>query len=185
MNLDINDSVSKNIRNTREKKKLTLDMAAKVTGVSRSMLAQIEKGDVNPTLSVLWKIANGFKVSFSSLIEPIEQQTSVLKAEETAPIVEDGGRFLNYPCFAFDERTLFETYRIRILPQGSLTAEAHLAGTEEFLTVFSGVLAVTAGEEHFVLRAGDSIRFRSDQPHSYQNPGETETELSMIIYYGA
>lgn len=185
MNLDINDSVSKNIRNMREKKKLTLDMAAKVTGVSRSMLAQIEKGDVNPTLSVLWKIANGFKVSFSSLIEPIDQQTSVLKAEETAPIVEDGGRFLNYPCFAFDERTLFETYRIRILPQGSLTAEAHLAGTEEFLTVFSGVLAVSTGEEHFVLQAGDSIRFRSDQSHSYQNPGETETELSMIIYYGA
>ena len=185
MNLDINDSVSKNIRNTREKKKLTLDMAAKVSGVSRSMLAQIEKGDVNPTLSVLWKIANGFKVSFSSLIEPIEQQTSVLRTEETAPIVEDGGRFLNYPCFAFDERTLFETYRIRILPQGSLTAEAHLAGTEEFLTVFSGVLVVSTGEEHFVLQAGDSIRFRSDQPHSYQNPGETETELSMIIYYGA
>mgnify|MGYP000921732273 CR=1 FL=1 len=76
MNLDINDSVSKNIRNTREKKKLTLDMAAKVSGVSRSMLAQIEKGDVNPTLSVLWKIANGFKVSFSSLIEPIDQKTT-------------------------------------------------------------------------------------------------------------
>ena len=59
--MDINDSVSKNIRNTREKKKLTLDMAAKVTGVSRSMLAQIEKGDVNPTLSVLWKIAMDVK----------------------------------------------------------------------------------------------------------------------------
>ncbi len=183
--MDINDSVSRNIRNTREKKKLTLDMAAKVTGVSRSMLAQIEKGDVNPTLSVLWKIANGFKVSFSSLIEPIQQQTSVLRAEETAPIIEDGGRFINYPCFAFDERKLFETYRIRIAPLGGLTAEAHLAGTEEFLTVFAGTLAVTAGEERYVLQAGDSIRFRSDQAHSYQNPGETETEISMIIYYGA
>ena len=183
--MDINTTVAQNVKRIREGKKLTLETAAQLTGVSRSMLAQIEKGDVNPTLSVLWKIANGFKVSFSSLIEPIEQQTSVLRAEETAPIVEDGGRFLNYPCFAFDERTLFETYRIRILPQGSLTAEAHLAGTEEFLTVFSGVLAVTAGEEHFVLQAGDSIRFRSDQPHSYQNPGETGTEISMILYYGA
>ncbi len=183
--MDINDSVSRNIKNMREKKKLTLDMAAKATGVSRSMLAQIEKGDVNPTLSVLWKIANGFKVSFSSLIESIEPQTSVLKAEETTPIVEDSGRFINYPCFSFDERKLFETYRIRIAPQGCLAADAHLAGTEEFITVFSGVLAVTAGEERHVLRAGDSIRFRSDQAHSYQNPGETETEISMILYYGA
>ena len=53
----------------REQKKLTLDAAAALTGVSRSMLAQIEKGDVNPTISVLWKIANGYKVSFTSLLE--------------------------------------------------------------------------------------------------------------------
>ena len=45
--MDINSAVSKNIKNIREKKKLTLDSASSVTGVSRSMLAQIEKGDVN------------------------------------------------------------------------------------------------------------------------------------------
>ena len=46
-----------------QQKKLTLDAAAGLTGVSRSMLAQIEKGEVNPTISVLWKIANGYKSS--------------------------------------------------------------------------------------------------------------------------
>lgn len=183
--MDINESVSKNIRQIREAKKLTLDMAAKATGVSRSMLAQIEKGDVNPTLSVLWKVANGYKVSFSSLLERADRSASVLTMRDTAPIVEDEGRFINYPCFSFDERRLFETYRIQIAPHGGLDAEAHLAGTEEYITVFSGALELTAGEERFLLQAGDSIRFCSDQPHAYHNPGETETQLSMIIYYGA
>lgn len=48
--------VSENARRLREEKRLTLDEAARLTGVSRSMLAQIEKGDVNPTISMVWKI---------------------------------------------------------------------------------------------------------------------------------
>ena len=46
--------VSENARRLREEKRLTLDEAARLTGVSRSMLAQIEKGDVNPTISMVW-----------------------------------------------------------------------------------------------------------------------------------
>ena len=48
--------VSENARRLREEKRLTLDEAARLTGVSRSMLAQIERGDGNPTLSSLRKI---------------------------------------------------------------------------------------------------------------------------------
>ena len=51
--MDVTSLVAKNARQAREAKKLTLDGAAAATGVSRSMLAQIEKGEVNPTISVL------------------------------------------------------------------------------------------------------------------------------------
>ena len=61
--MEINAVVSENARRLREEKRLTLDEAARLTGVSRSMLAQIEKGDVNPTISMVWKIANGYKVN--------------------------------------------------------------------------------------------------------------------------
>ena len=60
--MDVTNLVAVNTRKIREQKKLTLDAAASITGVSRSMLAQIERGEVNPTISVLWKIANGYKV---------------------------------------------------------------------------------------------------------------------------
>ncbi len=57
--MDVNKIIAQNVKKLRKKRKLTLDAASEITGVSRSMLAQIEKGDVNPTISVLWKIANG------------------------------------------------------------------------------------------------------------------------------
>ena len=67
--MDVNNIIAHNAKAIREQRRLTLDAAAEATGVSRSMLAQIEKGDVNPTISVLWKIANGYKVSFTALME--------------------------------------------------------------------------------------------------------------------
>lgn len=181
--MNINIAVSQNIKRIREERRLTLDGAAAATGVSRSMLAQIERGEANPSISVLWKIANGYKVSFTSLMEREREQASVIKAQGLEPIVEDGGKYINMPAFSFDEKKSFETYRIIIAPGGSLAAEAHLAGTEEYITVFAGEAEIEAAGERFTLKTGDSLRFMADVPHSYKNPGKSETQLSMLLYY--
>ena len=181
--MELTGIVAANVKHVRERKKLTLDAAAAATGVSRSMLAQIEKGEVNPTISVLWKIANGYKVSFTSLVESRPEAVSVIRQSELTPLTEDDGRYLNYPLFPFDERTLFETYRIVVQPGGKLLAQPHLQGSVEYITVFSGRLSLTIAGEVFQLSKGDSIRFRADVPHAYENPGTETAELSMLIYY--
>ena len=63
----MNMIVAKNIKRLREENKLSMDELAKLSGVSKSMLAQIERGDGNPTISTLWKISNGMKVPFDAL----------------------------------------------------------------------------------------------------------------------
>lgn len=182
--MDVTNIVAANIKHIRQEKKLTLEAAAELTGVSRSMLAQIEKGDVNPTISVLWKIANGFKVSFSSLVEDNDKQrVCVIRQTDIPMLQEDSGKYLNYPIFPFDEQKLFETYRIIIEPSGNLSAEAHLKGAEEYITVFAGEVEIVVAGEKFMLSAGDSIRFFADLPHAYRNIGKTRAELSMLIYY--
>lgn len=180
--MDVTSLVAKNVRQAREAKKLTLDGASAATGVSRSMLAQIEKGEVNPTISVLWKIANGYKVSFTSLVEDRQPGVEVLHQGE--PLAEDEGRYLNYPLFPFQDQTRFETYRIVIQPEGALEAQPHLKGSSEYITVFAGQVEITVDKESFALFQGDSIRFPCDVPHGYRNPGEEPAELSMLIYYG-
>lgn len=181
--MDINLTVARNIKAAREQKKLTLDAAAKKTGVSRSMLAQIEKGDVNPTISVLWRIANGYKISFTSLVERHEEPALVIRRESITPLEEEDGKYSNYPIFPFQEDKLFETYLIEIQPEGFLQAEAHLPGTEEYITVFDGEVTIKTGSDIFVLRRGDSVRFYADKDHSYKNTGAETARLNMIIYY--
>lgn len=182
--MDITNIIAANIKRLREQRKLTLDAAASVTGVSRSMLAQMEKGEVNPTISLLWKVANGYKVSFTSLVEEKNTAVSVLRLADLQPLKGDEGRYWNYPIFTFDEQKLFETYRIVIEAGGSLSAQPHLRGAVEYITVFAGEVGITAGEGHVQLSKGDSIRFRADVPHAYQNAGTETAELSMLIYYG-
>jgi transcriptional regulator with XRE-family HTH domain len=106
--MEIQKNVARNIKNIRERKKITLDSAAKLTGVSRSMLAQIEKGEVNPTISILWKIANGYKVSFTSLVNS-DTSSLLIRAEDILPLIEDDGRYINRPAFPFQEDKQFET----------------------------------------------------------------------------
>lgn len=183
--MEIQNQVAVNVKEIRVKKGLTLDEASRLTGVSRSMLAQIEKGDVNPTISVLWKIANGFKVSFTSLVERKTERSEVIRLSEIKPLKELGEGYVNYPIFPFREDRLFETYRIQVEAGGSLEANPHLAGTEEYITVFSGEVEIRVGAEVFLLDTGDSVHFRADVPHGYRNTGAERAYLSMILYYRA
>ena len=180
--MDIQRNMGRNIKNIREQKKITLDSAAKLTGVSRSMLAQIEKGEVNPTISILWKIANGYKVSFTSLLKS-DVSSLLIKSENLIPLIENDEKYINFPAFPFQEDKQFETYRIEIKEGGFLQAQPHLDGAEEYITVFDGDVEIIADSEIFQLKRGDSLRFKADVPHSYKNIGSVTAYLSMLIYY--
>ncbi len=181
--MDVNSLVANNLKAIREEKKLSLDSAAKLTGVSKSMLGQIERGETNPTIAVLWKIAGGLKVSFSSLIDRGEKNVDVIRKAESEPLVENGGRYINYPLFSFDENRRFEVYMIEVEPGGLYASEAHLPRTEEFITLFSGRLVLDVGGQEYRLGTGDTIRFNADVPHSYASVGDDTAKMSMIIYY--
>ncbi len=181
--MEIQQSVAKNIREIRESRKLTLDGAAKLTGVSRSMLVQMEKGEVNPTISVLWKIANGYKVPFTALLDPCQKTHRLYRREEQSPLAEDEGRYINRPAIPFQEDAKLESCVIEIREGGFLQAQPHMSGVVELLTVFSGETEVTAGEEVFRLREGDSLRFDADTPHSYRCVGTETVRMNMILYY--
>lgn len=181
--MDINLVMAGNLKAIRESKKLSLDQVAKLTGVSKSMLGQIERGEVNPTISVVWKIANGLKTSFTSLVDPARNTVETVRKDEISPFVEDEGRFINYPVLPFNEERKFEQYLIEIKPGGSIDAEPHLIGTEEFITAFDGEAVITASGKEVRLEDGDSIHFKSDSPHSYRNDGEKTVRLHMTIFY--
>ena len=69
----LNQLIGENLKRLRAEKALSLDAVAKLSGVSKSMLGQIERGEVNPTISTMWRIASGLKVSFTALVTRAEQ----------------------------------------------------------------------------------------------------------------
>lgn len=181
--MDVRQAVADNLRAIREERKLSLDAAAQLSGVSKSMLGQIERGEVNPTISVLWKIAAGLKVSFTALIELPREDVMLVRQKDIKPFVEDEGRYHNYPVFAFDAERGYEQYRIILEPGGSLGAKPHMAGTEESIIVFSGILLMTVDGQTYRLEKGDGLRFRADVPHGYAAGGDEAAEISMVIRY--
>lgn len=180
---NINSVVAENLKRIREERRLSLDAAAKLTGVSKSMLGQIERGEANPTVSTVWKIADGLKVSFTSLTARAERGSEISDVSEIRPLLEDDGRFRNYTAFPFDASRRFEMYYIEIDPDGGFTAEPHPQGTQEFITAFSGELTVEAGGETLTITCGSSMRFKADVTHSYKNTGREICRLSMVMYY--
>ena len=113
-----------------------------------------------------------------------EKDYETVDIRQVEPLLEDGGRYRNFPVFPFDAARRFEMLYVEIDPGGRLEAEPHPAGTQEFITAFSGELAVTANGEAFSIKGGgSSLRFKADTPHSYKNTGDEICRLSMIIYY--
>ncbi|MFC0414961.1 helix-turn-helix domain-containing protein [Cytobacillus solani] len=177
--------LAKNLKAFRERKKFSLEKVSELTGVSKTMIGQIERGESSPTITTIWKIANGLKISFTSLINQSQPDTIVIPKKEVQVLTEDNGKYRVYPYFPFHDERRFEVYTVEIESGGFLSADSHGEGTEEFITVFEGELMIQVNNMDYTIRNGDSIRFKADRPHTYQNSGETITRLSMTIYYPA
>jgi quercetin dioxygenase-like cupin family protein len=147
------------------------------------MLGQIERGDSSPTISTVWKIANGLKISFTALLDAPQSETTLIRHADIQPMLEDEGRYQLFPLFPIESGRRFEVYSIEIQPGGNLNADAHPDGTQEFLTVYDGDLIVRVDEHDHQLSQGDAIRFRADRPHAYRNPGEILAKISLVIHY--
>lgn len=178
----MNSIVAKNIKRLREERNLSMDELAKLSKVSKSMLAQVERGDGNPTLSTLWKLSNGMKVPFDALTVRPKAPYEIIKTLEIQPLLEDDGKVKNYSIFPDDENRKFAVYYLELETKSYWQSEPHLRGTMEFITVFDGIIEIKSDNRHFTIAKGESLRFKGDAIHSYKNLSSGKTVLSMILY---
>ena len=175
--------VAKNIKRLREANKLSMDELVKLSGVSKSMLAQIERGDGNPTISTLWKISNGMKVPFDALTVRPKTPYEIVKKSEIQPLLENGGKVKNYSLFPDNENRRFAVYYLELDEGSYWESEPHLKGTSEFITIFAGEIEIYVDGQRFIVEKDESIRFKADTIHSYKNVGSGSAILHMILFY--
>lgn len=178
-------TIGKNLNNVRKKRRLSLDKVADLTSVSKAMLGQIERGESTPTVNVLWKIATGLKVSFSSLLGNGEEdkETLLIRHSETDPIIEENGQMRIYPQFIFDSNRGFEAFIIELESGCSHRSPPHDEGVEEYISLIEGVLEIGINENVFVLNKGDAIRYLANKEHFYHNLSDRRTSFHHLIYY--
>lgn len=176
-------TIGDNLKRLRAERGLSLDALAKASGVSKSRLGQIERGEANPSVGTVWQIAGALRVEFSALVTPPRAASALARSAEIEPVVADEGRYRTFPLFPFDAALGFEVFLSELEPGGHLHAEPHPDGTWETLVMAAGSLAVeVAGEEH-VLWPGDAVRFRADAPHEYRNLGDVLAVSHIVITY--
>jgi transcriptional regulator with XRE-family HTH domain len=178
------ETVKENLKIIRHTKGLSLDKLASKCGVSRAMLSQIEQGKSTPTISVLWKIANGLNVPFSDLIKEKDTEgIHVLKYEHTKVLYSNSKVFSSRALFPYSGTRKTEFYELILRPGGIEVADPHQTGTTENIIVVTGKLRLRVLERVIELEPKDSVLFRADVPHEYSNPTDQETLMYLVMHY--
>lgn len=165
----LSHNIAENLKRLRNSKGISLDVVSEQTGVSKSMLHQIEKGSANPSINVLGKIASGLRIEFSDLISSPPMDTCIVKIDEVIPTKEITGQYTVKTCFPFEDNRKVEIYRIDIEPGGVYVSGGHGEKTREYISVLNGELVIEVeGKEHNVTRE-DVFRFDSEHTHKYIN----------------
>ncbi|WP_131782545.1 helix-turn-helix domain-containing protein [Legionella gresilensis] len=176
--------IGSRLRFLRQQKGWSLDKTAQVTTVSKAMLGQIERFESSPTVATLWKIASGFRVSFSSFLKENLDTKNLSYIHNKPRLINHHEEKLSLtPLIPFDEQLSFEVFEIELLPDCRQLSSAHAKGVIEHVIVVSGEMDVLIRENWQTLKAGDSIRFNADIAHGYRNLNQESVIFHNIIHY--
>ena len=176
--------IGKNIMTQRKQKGMSLDELAKRSGVSKSMLSQIEQDKANPTVITAWKIARALDVTVQDLMDSGSDNIVEVIRSSDANIIYSEDRLcsfrINSPVHMTDN---LELYQMTLKPGGKNTSSPHFPNAEEFLTVISGTLQVTSGISSTTLQRGDTARYKADVEHIIENASDGISEAYLVVYF--
>lgn len=181
----ISSHLCRRVKQLRDERGWSLDSLSKACGVSRSMLSQIERNQTNPTLAVMFRIAQAFGMSLGQLVETPGATSNV-------DVIRASDRAYHYRSDKDCEiRTLsplhlekdVEFYEVTLQPGGALRSSPHFEGTREFLTVQKGSVRVESAGDAEELQPGDSASYRADVPHAIVNTGRGLAMIFLVDIY--
>lgn len=184
------------LKEMRRQKGLTLEEVGRRSGVSKSMLSQIESGKTNPTLALVWKISRGIGRSIQDILSgrvEEEAKTDELQAlgaglhkvsadEYTRLEVDKPGvhfSVLTPPEQAED----LEIYLLQLEAGAVLDSQGHRPGTQEFLTLLEGAVEVSSGDERAILHDKGFFIYPADRQHLIRNLGQGTARIHLTVRF--
>lgn len=182
--MDINTLIGGRIKQLRESRGWSLEALAERSGVSRSNISLIERGESSPTATVLDRLGAGLGVTLASLFEPpaAQPEASPLARVAEQPLWTD-------PASGYVRRSVSPATRSPlqlvdvVFPPGRRVAYDNVARGEVHQQVWmiDGVMELTVGGTRWNLEAGDCLAMTLDEPITYRNPGSTPARYLVAL----
>ena len=173
--MELGKIIAINLNELRTERNLTLGQLSKISGISKAMLSDIEKGDSNPTINTLWKIANGLNVPYTRLMEGIEKEATVQTGETD--------HYRIYCYFTNTPVRNFELFYVELDAHSSNATIGHSEKAQEYIYIIQGELLLQTEMGDHTLNAGDALVFDSSIGHTYVNNLDTLLSFMVINYY--
>jgi transcriptional regulator with XRE-family HTH domain len=177
--------LGKKLQHLRLRKKIGLVDLGKHTGLSASMLSQLENGKLVPTLPTLARIAMVFDVGLDFFFAGKSRKTlfSVVRANERIRFPERSDLpkpAYQFECLAFSAQDKsLQAYLAEFPKREKKDSTPHFHLGAEFIFVVEGRLIVGCQDEEHELEAGDSVYFDASEPHSYR--GDSDRPARAIV----
>ena len=181
----VSRQVCERVRTLRAERNWSLDVLSKASGVSRSMLSEIERERANPTLAVAVRIAQAFGLTLGDLVEqeaPAEQ-IRVIRADDESSVYRNEGGVRIRTLSPLNLEKDVEFYELVFQADSELRSAPHFEGTREFLTVEKGRVIIESGHSSVTLTRGDSANYKADVPHRIANAGKGEAVVFLVDIY--
>ena len=178
------------IRKLRHRRSLTLQDVSELSGLSKSLLSQIENETSAPPIPTLVRIARalGVKISYFFREKSNEQRISVVRRashRETEKLPHNRPQKLGYRYVALAHPIVnqhMEPFWVHFEPREERDSVYYQHPGEEFLYVQEGQLEFEGADQTIVIAPGDSLYFKSNIPHTVRNVGKKKASALAVLY---
>ena len=176
------NEIGARLRELRESSDYTIEELASELRLSPEVYASYEENGKDVPISVIYEIANKFKVDFTEIA------TGQPARLDTYHIIRRGeGKVVNRnPEYHFED--LAYRYADKIMQPLLVTLEPSDARAklithpgQEFNLVLEGTVIITLGDKEFTLTDGDSIYFNPTIPHGQRCGGDVKARFLTVI----
>ena len=180
---ELSGQLGKTIQRLRKAYNLSLSELAEQSGVAKSIISQIKRNETNPTLATIWRLSQALDVSIERVLATGDEEPFIEKSSraDTPILVSDDGRMRLAIVGWIKTVEWLQWYDLSADPGGVLDSDAHQRGSVESLSVIEGEFEVDVAGAVQRARAGETLRYRCDRPHTVRCVSEATGRAMMVV----
>jgi transcriptional regulator with XRE-family HTH domain len=178
----LSGQLGKTIQRLRKAYNLSLSELAEQSGVAKSIISQIERNETNPTLATIWRLSQALDVSIERVLATSDEEPFIDRSSraDTPILVSEDGKIRLAIIGWIKTIEWLQWYDVQAEPGGVLDSDGHQRGSVECLSVIEGDFEVDVAGVTQRAKAGETLRYRCDRPHTVRCAGDVPGRAYMV-----